>query len=480
MSLVLTAQQMVNRARSLAELPNAQFITYQDALDSLNEAYNDVYEKLIESDDDYYVNEVVISPASYSPVANTMSDEYLIPLPPDFYKLRTLLYFDNNYWHNVDKFPIRVTPLQPSKPMYRLKGAYLHLIGMAAYPVNSLRLDYYPPPAQITLPDITYTFGNETTALTQAQTWAVSNAIDYTPVDNTLIYYIPSTGSLYADSLTLTQSVALLSGQVNAITNIDYYKGSIYYIQSGNIYSAVTDLQTTPIVPTAVINTGNVVNFTINNVNGIDYIYFWNGTNTVRCTLAGGSQTTVQASFSNDYAFVQGVPIFLTSTGAVNLNGSILATALASYSMLASDGTNVYLLDPLYNIHLLIISNSSGSWIVVTDTILFSNIFTMGPIAAPGNGMTTYRFGVVTLDTYLESVSATPNYAFAYPPNATNEIISYQMGIDFARKAENATKVSELTTRLAALWARYQSQQDRDDYQYERIGNFYSPDNRYM
>ena len=474
---ILTAQQMINRARSLADLPNAQFITYQDQLDSLNESYGDVYEKLIESNDDFYVNEYIITPLASQIVPNSMNDEYLIPLPSDFYKLRQLSYFDGSYWHTVVKHTNTDMPRNRAQPCYRLRGQNLHLLGMATYSVSSLKMEYYPPKMLITQPDQVLTFGS---GLTQNQIWSITNAIDYTPVQNTTIYYIPSTQILYADSLTLNNSAQLLTAQASAISNIDYYKGSIYFLQNGNIYSASTDLMTTPIVPTAIISTANVANFTINNVSGVDSIYYWNGTNTIQCSLKGTGSTIISAVFSNDYCFVQGVVSFLTNTGAVNVNGSVLPTALASYTMLSSDGTNLYVLDSSYNLHQLQLLNTAGVWTVSLDTIMYSNVYTMGPLASSGYGQATNRWGIITLDPYVQAISATINTTFSYPFNAVNEIIAYQTAVDMSRKQDNVEKVQLLMQRLATLWERYQSQFLRDDFQYERISNYYSPTNRWI
>ena len=111
---------------------------------------------------------------------------------------------------------------------------------------------------------------------------------------------------------------------------------------------------------------------------------------------------------------------------------------------------------------------------------MYSNVYTMGPLASSGYGQATNRWGIITLDPYVQAISATVNTTFAYPFNAVNEIIAYQTAVDMSRKQDNVEKVQLLMQRLATLWERYQSQFLRDDYQYERISNYYSPTNRWI
>ncbi len=473
----LTAQQMINRARSLADLPNAQFITYQDQLDSLNEAYVDVYEKLIESDDDFYVNTVIINPTGAEIVDFSNNDEYLIPLPTDFYKLRQLTYFDGAFWHDVDRHSNRATPGQYSRPMYRLENMNLHMLGMSTYPISMLRMKYYPPAQQITVPDKVLTFG---TQLSVQQLWACTNGAAYAPEANALFYYFATpgfaAGNFYCESITLTSWNPILPNQTNKVSNPIYWKGSIYYLQSGNILSAVTDFKST-IVPTTVIGTGNVVNFTINTVNGVDLLYYSNGTVTNHSTLAGANITQFSAGFTLNVVYAQGNPAYLTNTGVINYAGAALPTA-TTYISMTSDGTNLIVLDSVGYIHQLTLVETLSVWSVASDTILASNITTMGQYAAPSTGQLSGRLGVLTGDPYLQSISTAVNTQFTYPYNSVNEIISYQTAVDFARKQEDTTKIQTLNTRLSQLWARYQSQVGRDDFSYERIADYYAPDNR--
>jgi hypothetical protein len=466
----LTGQQVINRARSLADLPTTTFLSYQDELDSLNESYGDIYEKITESDNDFYVNEVTIQITSAYSVTDSMGDEYLVPLPADFFKLRACYYYDGAYWTKMDKFHPDESKIRPSSPMYRFKGQNLWLIGMGSVLPSSIKLSYYPPAQYLTKPDKIYTFG---LILTQAQIWALSS-LDYTTVQNTMLYYTGD--SLIADSLTLNSQTSLLTGQASAITNIDYYRGYVYYIQNGNIYAAPTDLLTAPIVPVAIVSTALVQNFTIAN----NLIYFYNGIVTNSCSLTGTGVSLVQASFTNDYNFVQGVPVYLTSTGTINIAGTILSAT--TYNMLTTDGTNLYVLDAAQNLHQLQLALTLSVWSIALDTIIASGVVIMSPYTAAstsintitsslGAGQQTGRIGVLTNDPYIQSISTALNSVFSYPYNELNEIISYQCAIDFKRKQSGDTSLLE--RRVAELWQTFSSKIKRDDFQLERIGNWY-------
>ena len=149
----MVGSDIIARALSIADLTNAGSITAADQLNSLQETYNDINHILIDSDDDYYLNEVIQNVTSAMAAPNGNANEYLVPLPADMFKLR---YVDYNVgqtgqvWQRMDRFTLAEKNYNAGRPIYRMKNSNLWLIGM---PTGNLqvRIGYYPPPVTVTL-----------------------------------------------------------------------------------------------------------------------------------------------------------------------------------------------------------------------------------------------------------------------------------------------------------------------------------------
>src|SRR6185437_551490 len=77
MARTVTLQDIVNRARILADQRDASFIADSEALDLINETYPELYDELVSIDDNYY------STTTSFTVSSGTTD---YPLPTDFYK----------------------------------------------------------------------------------------------------------------------------------------------------------------------------------------------------------------------------------------------------------------------------------------------------------------------------------------------------------------------------------------------------------
>src|SRR5208337_4621591 len=127
---MMTATDVRDRARSLADLPNALIISSDDEINSLNESWHDVYEFLEQNDDDYYLTEttITLTSAMISPT-NMAAGEWWVPLPADFKSLRYLDYNTNGQWLSIYKAPLSSRNIGPSTVMYRIRGSYLWIMG---------------------------------------------------------------------------------------------------------------------------------------------------------------------------------------------------------------------------------------------------------------------------------------------------------------------------------------------------------------
>jgi hypothetical protein len=137
--MTVTVASLIARARSLSDTVNSTFILRLDEIDAVNEAYRSVYDKLCNSDDDFYITTATPS------ITGTYA------LPSDFYRLRAIDYLNSDGTYRVvNKFAIKsrnrfVNASGSTSPLYRFKGAYIYLIPEAE--TYTCRVWYYPVPA---------------------------------------------------------------------------------------------------------------------------------------------------------------------------------------------------------------------------------------------------------------------------------------------------------------------------------------------
>ena len=55
------SKDIINRAKRIADLENSDFITYNEQVQMLNDCYNEVYQKIINKGDLYFVKEVYMN-----------------------------------------------------------------------------------------------------------------------------------------------------------------------------------------------------------------------------------------------------------------------------------------------------------------------------------------------------------------------------------------------------------------------------------
>ena len=104
----MTATQIITRALYLADLHNSDFVTWNDKSQSLFETYRDIYSSYVDSDYDFFLKDVEISltPSMLAPNESSGVQEYLVPLPSDFLRLRWVDYSGQQVWQAMQKFQI--------------------------------------------------------------------------------------------------------------------------------------------------------------------------------------------------------------------------------------------------------------------------------------------------------------------------------------------------------------------------------------
>ena len=373
----MTAQDIILRARSASDLPASKFISHQDELDSLNEAWKDLYTALVEADDDYYVTEANPITLTAAFAVTGANNEYLWPLPADFLKLRYLDYrVAGQDWMPVKKFSFAMKDNQPGDPMYRLKGTNLWIIGgsIAATGIT-LRLGYYPVQATVTCPQGSLVYGTSYAP----NLFPLVTAPGYAPYLQTMVYAYNGTGitSESVTNVTTSTPVALFT-ESGAVTNIVYYKGTLYWIRGGLIWYKASTLQAAFLAPTQATNPAGVTSFFIfNNV-----IYYTNATQVRTCDLTGGTDALVTAVAGTSVAaiFTGGITyVFYVFGGALIAFTTPTTTVVASgVSEVESDGANIYIRDTSRNLRKLALTMTAALATLVTDTTIATDVSDIG------------------------------------------------------------------------------------------------------
>ena len=344
----------------------------------------------------------------------------------------------------MDKFNTNTRNTGSGTPAYRWRGAKLWIsCGTFGVLPDTIRLEYYPPPAKPTAPPAPKQYCTSyqpyDLSKVQSKSFTLLNGIDY-------LLYVYNSVNIIVESLVSNTKTTLYTGTV--ISNVAYYAGYVYYIASGNIYRATSTLLVT-ITPSAIISTGTVTEFWI--TDGV--IYYNDAGSAYTATLAGASPTLVIAAKIYTVCKLGADIVNITAAGLLKVGA--VTTTIAAVGC-ASNGTDLFYLDAAGIIHKV-----TDYGLTTETTIDFAYASTM-------TGGQIYNGFIPVTDTNLNvsAISDITDTDIIYPTNEGLELLAYQCGIDFLRKAKGDTSI--LQGRYGDIMARFLTQVDRDEYQSER------------
>lgn len=442
----MLASRLIQRARSLSDTPNSLFISNSDEKNSLWESWKDVYSKITDSSDDYFVKE------SFLDTSLATQDgpfEWLVDLPADMYKVRFVDYMDSGRWVAMTKFNTNNRNRSSATPSYRMKGKKLWLIGNAL--PSQVRITYYPPPIEPSVPDLPYSYCGSYAAYDVST--KVSDPFFFTVPkvnqnDADYMLYVYNKKSIKIES-TMFQSVATLYTSLTDVSTPTYFGGFVYFMTAGAIYRASTDFTST-LVPTSIV-ADPVTSFSIQD----NQLFYSTASATYMAQLDGTVATEIYAYAATRICVISPDPnatYVLASDGYVKRNGtSIGVKALA----LSSDGTHLYIVN----------ESNELMKIVYVDGTQWNQVYLADKTTVIGY---TFCGFLPTIDQkfMVRALSTSEDTEFDYPVNEANEIMAYQCAIDFKRKQNG--DFSALQLRLGEIMTRFLSVIIRDSYQPER------------
>ena len=477
----MTATDVRDRARSLADLPNSLVISSTDENNSLNESYHDVYQFITANDDDYYITEIVIMlQASYQSPTNQAASEWWVPLPSDFMSLRYLDFNNNGQWLSIYKAPLSSRNIGPSEAQYRIRGAYLWILGGFVLSAGSqLRLGYYPTPQQITLPLIPYQFGTSYTG----NSFQTITEATYTSLNQTMAYVVSGT-TVFSESILLNTVISPVQiySAASTITEMQYYKGNLYMLFGGYIWKGAGTLQATIVMATLTAATLTATDFAIYK----DVLYACTSTSVVSYTTSATLISTLAVGLNGPInptiIFASGNIYIQDAANVIRQITNPMASVATNIIDCASDGTYLYLIDTNNGLYRATMTNATiGTYSTLSTDIKYVYVPEQS-ITTPASSLDQVYLPVLTRETpKLLAIGSQPPFNFNYPNNLFTELISYQMAVDFRVKAgqDPAMLVGRLgsrdvTNQMTGLWLRMYQNLKRDDYNPERIANRYS------
>jgi hypothetical protein len=135
----LTASDIVRRAMQLADIEGSDFISWNENINLLNEAYMKTFQQAINKGEKFYICTVDIATTGGS-----IEKPCYITLPDDFFQLESLVTL-----YNGAPIQRRSVNQPPANVCYDIEGDTLAIYGTVS---QGLRLRYYPAPHTLTFP----------------------------------------------------------------------------------------------------------------------------------------------------------------------------------------------------------------------------------------------------------------------------------------------------------------------------------------
>lgn len=466
----LTTRDIISRAYSLADLQNSKAITAADESDSLNEAYRDIYEQLLNNDDDYYLKRV--DRLEFD--GQKENFEYFFNLPDDFYRIRTVDYKYNGFWCNCTKFALSQRNQISGSPQYRIQNKQLVIVSGIWQNVPDVRISYYPRPKRLIPADTKKT---ETIRIDPVYTeaWIVNDGSVFA-ADRSDIFKRDGNGNY--------RQLFRKSDNRNSVffANGEYFYARFERANTTERMTIVdkydtersTPLQCTTHHAVSYDGKSDSIIFICESLNQTyqKWIIQIDGTNTLEKEI---SLITDPRALVGEVFYL---PLAYNGTGAA-LSGPPNVRPLFDLNFLDTKKTikpyrtSSKMVLGLEN-HTGIFDPGEQGGVIISLSDLHEHKFTGSIVGASKTAYSVYDPASRDL-TITHMPDESEIYDLEYPANAIYQIIAYQCAIDFRSKQGAAEEqLTSLRMRKAELYNTLMSSINRDDGSYGRINNYYA------
>lgn len=424
----MKTSDLFKRAKQLADLEGSDFISWNEAVNCINESNVGLYEKLIAMGDNSFVK-------SYR---TTKEEE---ELPEDFWQLKGVFLWNNGNLQTINR---RADNNGTHHLSYELRNGKLYLFGKP----NDVLVEYFPKPEKLYFKPHDVAISLDTT---KEYLDCHKHTFLYKDTDeseNETLSIIDLDGiKTSKDFLQIAHSsivrAFLTENFVFIITENDM---TIYDIMSG--YSATV----TGYVP---LITENGKEFVIDTEGVIKYFHIGNGSITT-----SELKTVEDIAGGNFYVADDNLEDFFCITDTDVEHNGVETNAGALKKIIYSDKSCYVLGDTGFasineNNAITLIENSTGL-----------NVGFIGIDERTGYGYCTKKFGSYYVCPYCED---TP---LNYPNSTYFQIISYILAIAF--KSKQGADITLLQNQLAMTEQTFEETLGSDAFQFPRMGNVYN------
>ena len=423
----MKTSDLFKRAKQLADLEGSDFISWNEAVNCINESNVGLYEKLINMGDNSFVK-------SYR---TTKEEE---ELPADFWQLKGVFLWNNGNLQTINR---RADNNGIHHLSYELRNGKLYLFGNP----NDVLVEYFPKPEKLYFKPHDVAIGLDATSVCldcHKHTFLCETEDEE---EHETLSIIDLDGIKTAkDFLQIAHSdivrAFITENFVFVLTENDM---TIYDIMSG--YSATT----TGYAP---LITESGKEFIIDTEGVIKYFHIGNG------SFSASEITTVEDIAGGEFYVCDDnlEDFYYISDGELYHNDTDLNTGDPKH-MIYSEGKCYCLADTgffvIENDEVKIIENSTGL-----------NVGFIGIDERTGYGYCTKKFGAYYVCPYCED---TP---LNYPNSTYFQIISYILAIAF--KSKQGADITLLQNQLAMIEQTFEETLGSDAFQFPRMGNVYN------
>lgn len=161
----MTGQDIILKARRIADIVNSKFISDEEALDYLNEAYKSYYDKIIGTATDWLLQEYSVPADEIREYTDGNRVYWMIQPPEDMYKLRGLSVRVGGFRRDLRMFP-KLEEFTFPECSYRLTtDNKIKIINPSPIDKSSVVIGYYRPPTEIKTTENAASFTSEKTII---------------------------------------------------------------------------------------------------------------------------------------------------------------------------------------------------------------------------------------------------------------------------------------------------------------------------
>lgn len=421
----LTASDIVRRAMQLADIEGSDFISWNENINLLNEAYMKTFQQAINKGEKFYICTVDIATTGGS-----IEKPCYITLPDDFFQLESLVTL-----YNGAPIQRRSVNQPPANVCYDIEGDTLAIYGTVS---QGLRLRYYPAPHTLTFPAANVSANTGDNNVNYRGDVYGEN---YVIVDdgNVSIYH-GKTGTI--DTSVLTASYAIAGKNAIALQNINGWRVYTWKFSQ--------------------LNDGNAVNYLIldseKNILIVD--------ETAHTAVNPRTGQTVRA-----------LPKDMQSMGAIDENGALYFISDGVLMKQDSDGSAPYVFvqDIAFNSCRYLMAKSGNCFVLDSGNLARCNAdgytYLDGDYYAISklDENTGYGFLTFDIDSGFQFSSWVEDTALDYPSNLFIQILAYTLSM--AYKAKQNADATALASLYDEALMQYYDTLSRDAYAPVRIQN---------